>query len=58
VRGADALRDATLNLSVYDHRVDQRATVLRHDVIEDLDDTGFRLDRDHGRVRAKREHSP
>ena len=49
-RGADALRGAAVDLAVDDHRVDQDAGVFHHDVVEDFDAAGFRIDRDHGGV--------
>ena len=45
-RRADALRRAAVDLAVDDHRVDQDAGVFHHDVIEDFDAAGFRIDRD------------
>ena len=51
-RGADALRGAAANLAVDDHRIDQRAAVLDHDIVEDLDIAGRRIDRDDGGMRG------
>ena len=56
-RGADALRDAALHLAVDDHRIDHRAAVLRHDIVEDLDDAGVGLDRDDDGVGAVGKHA-
>ena len=50
-RGADALRRAAADLAVDDHRVDQHAAVLDHDVVEDLDLAGLGIDGDDGGVR-------
>ena len=45
-RRADALRGAAVHLAVDDHRIDQDAGVFDHDVVEDFDAAGFRIDRD------------
>src|SRR4029077_7485080 len=46
--GTDALRGAAAHLAVYDHRIDQNAAVLDHHVVQDLDQSGLRIDRDDG----------
>ena len=46
--GADALRGAAAHLAVHDHRIDQNAAVLDHHVVQDLDQSGLRIDRDDG----------
>ena len=50
-RRADALRRAAPDLAVDDHRVDQRAAVLDHDVVEDLELAGLGIDGDDGGMR-------
>ncbi len=44
---ADALRGAAADLAVDDHRVDQHAAVLDHDIVENLDASGLGIDRHH-----------
>jgi len=44
--GADALRKAAINLAVYDHGIDQHATVLDDDVVENLDIAEIGIDSD------------
>ena len=56
-RRADALRGAAVNLAVDDHRIDQHAGVFHHDVVENFDAAGFRIDRDHGGVRRAGVHA-
>jgi hypothetical protein len=43
---ADPLRKAAINLAVDDHGIDQHATVLDDDVVENLDIAEIRIDRD------------
>ena len=56
-RGADALHDAADGLALDDHRVDHGAAILGHDVVEHLDRTELRIDRDGHRVRGIAEHA-
>ncbi len=45
-RGADALRQAAIDLAVDDHRIDQHAAVLDDDIVEQLDVAEIGIDRD------------
>src|SRR4051794_23177400 len=56
-RGADALRDAALDLAVDHHRVDHGAAVFGHGVVEDFDDAGVGLDGNDDGVSAIGEHA-
>src|SRR5437764_4706670 len=40
-RRADSLCRAAVNLPIHDHRIDQNARVLDHDIVEKLDAAGF-----------------
>ena len=51
-RGADALGDATDRLAFHHHRIDHDAAILDGHVVEDLDRTEVRVNRDHRRVRC------
>src|SRR5262249_15505024 len=50
--GTDALRDTALHLAVYDHRVNHRAAVFRHHIIEYFGHPIVGIHRHDGRVGA------
>src|SRR5258708_32829748 len=45
-RDTNSLRNTAINLAVHNHGIDQHATVLDDDVVENLDIAEFRIDRD------------
>src|SRR5262249_61633788 len=56
-RGAYALREAAVNLSVHDHGIHQLAAVLDDDVAQDFHVSDFRIDRHQGGMRGIAEGS-
>ena len=55
---ADALRDAAVQLTIDDQRVDHLPAVIRDDVLQHLDLASFPLDFDDGNMRRARSCSP
>ena len=50
----DPLGDAPVDLSLHDHRIDDRADVVDGNVLQDLGRSGLRVDLDHADVRPGR----
>ena len=56
-RGADALRNPALHLPVDDHRIDHRAAVFRHRIVEKLDHAAVGIDGNDDSMGAVGEHA-